>query len=72
MAVSNQGGIKMKATVDRELCIGCSYCISVCPEVFSTDADGKAEAAGEELSLELEKCAKEAATNCPVDAITVK
>lgn len=28
----------MKAVVDKETCIGCGLCPSICPEVFSMDA----------------------------------
>ena len=31
----------MQANVDKELCIGCELCTSICPELFSMDDDGK-------------------------------
>lgn len=62
----------MKAHVDKDLCISCQLCVSVCPKVFTMDNDDKAEPVGDELSPELEECAKEAAAQCPVEAITVK
>ena len=62
----------MKARVDQDSCISCQLCVSVCPKVFTMDSDDKAEAVEEELSPELEECAKEAAAQCPVEAITVK
>ena len=33
----NIGGKIMKATVDRDSCIGCELCASICPEVFEID-----------------------------------
>lgn len=50
-------------SVNKEKCIGCGLCASICPEVFEMK-DGKAHAKGSG------KCAKEAADSCPVDAIT--
>lgn len=37
----------MKVFVNQELCIACGLCVSGCPEVFSFNADGVAESAGE-------------------------
>ena len=27
----------MKATIDRDACIGCELCVTICPEVFEMD-----------------------------------
>lgn len=32
----------MKATVDRDTCIGCGICESLCPDVFKLDEEFKA------------------------------
>ncbi len=34
----------MKATVDKDLCLGCDICVEVCPEVFEMDDDNRAQA----------------------------
>jgi len=62
----------MKAFVDREECVGCGLCESVCPEVFGMDADGIAVPIIEEIPKEFEGCAKEAENDCPVEAIKVE
>jgi ferredoxin len=42
----------MKAYVDHELCIGCGVCEAECPEVFSMNDQGLAEAAKNEIDGE--------------------
>ncbi|MBT6691735.1 ferredoxin [Candidatus Parcubacteria bacterium] len=32
---------KYKVTVDRNKCISCAVCVSLCPEIFSISADNK-------------------------------
>ena len=50
--------------VDKEKCIGCGACASVCSESFVMK-DGKAEFTGKKAD-----CTKEAIETCPVDAIS--
>ena len=51
--------------VDKEKCIGCGACASICPKAFEIK-DGKAHF---KSSGSKEKCVKEAAESCPVQAI---
>ena len=61
----------MKATIDRDGCIGCGACADTCPEVFSMADDGLAEVCGD-VSDDNFDDAKEAEANCPVSVITVE
>jgi ferredoxin len=55
--------------INKEKCLGCGYCTSVCPEVFELGDDGKAEVR-EGADLEKNKdCIKEAKEGCPAGAI---
>jgi len=54
--------------VDKKKCIGCGLCAGLCPETFQMDLDGKSEVIKDEVT----PCAKDAAEQCPVDAISVK
>jgi len=51
--------------VDKEKCIGCGSCASVCPEGFEMGDDGKARVKNSSA-----KCIKDAIESCPVDAIS--
>jgi ferredoxin len=53
------------ATVDKDTCIGCGACVSICPDGFEMGNDGKAQVKGEA------DCAQSAADSCPVGAIKV-
>jgi ferredoxin len=60
----------MKAVVNQEGCISCGMCVSTCPEVFSYNEDGVAEATGQ-LTDENFASAESARTACPVAVIDI-
>ena len=62
--------LKMKLQVDKNKCLGCGMCISLCPAVFELK-NGKSQIK-EKANLEKsKKCIKEAAENCPAGAIKI-
>lgn len=61
----------MTAYVNPDICIGCTLCVQTCPDVFRME-DDKAVAFKNPVPEALKQACKEAAEQCPVDAITVK
>ncbi len=61
----------MKATVDADLCSGCELCTQTSPEVFEMQGD-VAVVKVDPIPPELEGSAKEAADDCPVEAIKIE
>lgn len=61
----------MKATVDGDLCTGCGLCPDTCPDVFKME-DDVAVVHADPVPKEAEEACKEAAEDCPVDAISVE
>ena len=61
----------MRATVDEETCIGCGLCAETCPEVFEMN-DDKAQVKVSEVPENAQETCKEAAENCPVEAIQIE
>jgi ferredoxin len=61
----------MKATVDEETCIGCGLCAETCPEMFEM-VDEKARAKMDEVPDEFAETCREAAEDCPVEAILIE
>ncbi|NLP43265.1 MAG: ferredoxin [Peptococcaceae bacterium] len=59
----------MIAHVEKDVCIGCGVCPTICPEIFIMDVDGLAIAQQEQVPEELEESAQEAAESCPTEAI---
>jgi ferredoxin len=74
---------KIRVTIDREGCIQCGVCYSVCSEVFEENPeDGFSsivetyrtddEGAEGQVPGDLEDCVTEAAESCPVEVIHVE
>ena len=61
----------MKANVDREKCISCGLCASICPDVFEMDDEEISVVIVDEIPSDSESCAIDAQEGCPTDAITV-
>jgi len=54
--------------LDSEKCVGCGFCLNVCPRCVLEMKDGKAFIAVKDACIECGACAK----NCPFGAIDVK
>ena len=61
----------MRVHVDEELCLGDETCVELCPEVFEMDGD-VARTKMENVDAQYEDACREAAENCPADAIIVE
>ncbi|MBN1760306.1 MAG: ferredoxin [Chitinispirillaceae bacterium] len=62
---------RMKATVDKETCIGGGLCRDICPAVFITNDDAKAGVALTPVPPDTTAACREAVASCPVGAITL-
>jgi len=67
-----RGSMKMKAIVDKDTCIACGLCPSICPECFEIEDDGKAGFIVDTAPEGSEEEVQEAADSCPVAAISTE
>ncbi len=58
----------MQASIDREGCISCGLCPSICPEVFRMAEDGRAEVYANPSDA-VADLVREAVESCPVQVI---
>jgi len=61
----------LKASVNKNACIGCGICIDICPTVFEFDPQGLSESITTYITPATEHSAKAAAEACPTNAIIV-
>ncbi|MBN2546727.1 MAG: ferredoxin [Spirochaetes bacterium] len=61
----------MKAYVNKDTCTGCGLCVDICSNVFSMEGD-IAVAITDEISDADKNSCKEAAEQCPVEAIKIE
>lgn len=62
----------MHIRIDEELCTGCEVCVDTCPNLFEMGENGIAKVIVVEVPIDEEECAKDAADNCPTEAIIVE
>lgn len=62
----------MKAIVNKETCEGCGVCVDVCPHVFEMDDNNQAYAKIAPIPTELEGECRDAADQCPTEAIEIE
>jgi len=62
----------MKAVVDADACTGCGLCVETCPEVFEMGDDDVAKVKADPVPAGAEESAKQAAEDCPSEAIKVE
>jgi ferredoxin len=58
----------MIATINPDTCIGCTLCTQSCSEIFKMEGD-KAVVYKDPVPQEAQECARQAAEECPVQAI---
>ncbi|MGR3177089.1 MAG: ferredoxin [Candidatus Anammoxibacter sp.] len=61
----------MVAKVDGDACTGCEMCTQTCPEVFEMDGDKSVALNSGNVAEDAEESCKQAAEECPVEAIAV-
>ncbi|HZJ99989.1 MAG TPA: ferredoxin [Tissierellaceae bacterium] len=62
----------MKAMVDRDACIGCELCTTICPEVFEMDDEQIAIVVKDVVPTDMEAEAEDARDSCPTSAISLE
>jgi len=62
----------MKAKIDPDLCVGTGSCESLCPAVFELGKDGIAVVKLTPVPSEEEDSCRDAAKNCPTEAISIE
>lgn len=67
---NTQNKAKKGAYVNPDICIGCTLCTQICPNVFAMQDDGKSKAVNS--TGDTEEKIQQAIDACPVTAISWK
>ncbi len=59
----------MELKVNKDKCIGCGQCVSICDNVFDFDDDNLAKVVVDSIPEDLEEDASTAMESCPTGAI---
>ncbi len=62
----------MKVKVDEDLCLGCGICEGLAPDVFSLANEPFAEVLVDVVPAEMEDDVRQAAEECPEEAILIE
>ncbi len=62
----------MQAFIDKNGCISCGLCVSICPVVFAMDDDGKATSIINQVPEGSVDGAKEAEAACPASVVILE
>lgn len=62
----------MKVSIDKELCTGCGLCADTVPEVFELSDDDIAVVKMKDVKDSLIDQVREAADDCPTEAIIIE
>ena len=62
----------MTPKVDKNTCIACQTCVSICPEVFEIQEDGKAGVKADVNYEEFKEKIEQSKNSCPVSAISIE
>ncbi len=62
----------MKASIDRDGCISCGLCPSICPDVFRMGDDGPAEVYVDTVPEQSEDDVQTAVDECTVSVISAE
>lgn len=63
--------MELKASVNKNACIGCGICIDICPSVFEFDPQAISEASTIMVNPSVANSAKKASDACPTSAISL-
>lgn len=61
-----------KVNVNKDVCIGCGACVSICPKYFEFNDEGYSKVIKEEIEKEDVEDVEDAKGSCPVGAIEIK
>ena len=62
----------MKVFVDPDICLGCGICEGIAPDVFTLGAEPYATVQINPVPANLEADVRDAAEQCPEEAITIE